>query len=153
MEPFLYIMLYIQSKSQTWLSQQTCLLHFLQAGGYLLRACRLLREHPEDEVAVFVWLKGGGDDYVLPFRQLQTWADLPQVDEGFWSSAGGMREEKVSLQVDPWTPLELRGALTEVALCFYSILCNIYIYVHMWKVEKPHTSSGTCKDSRDGTWL
>lgn len=50
----------------------TKLLHFLQACGHSLRVCRLLGEHPEDEVALFVWLKGGGDDYVLPFRQLQT---------------------------------------------------------------------------------
>lgn len=112
----------------------TKLLHFLQACGYSLRVCRLLGEHPEDEVALFVWLKGGGDDYVLPFRQLQTWADLPQVDEGFWASAGGMTEEKVSLEVNPWTPSELRGELKELALCCYSILCNIYTQ----KVEKPH---------------
>ncbi|KAF3837221.1 hypothetical protein F7725_004685 [Dissostichus mawsoni] len=41
----------------------------------------LLRENSEAKVGLFVRLEGGGDDDVLPGRQTQPRADLPQVDE------------------------------------------------------------------------
>lgn len=78
---------------------------------------RLLWENSEDKVALFVWLKGRGDNDVLPNRQLQPRADLPQVDELLWASAGGVRQEEVPLQVDAWLSRKLRG---ELRVCTHS---------------------------------
>lgn len=66
-----------------------------------LRLGRFLGENPEDKVGLLVRLKGGGDDDVLAGRQPQPRADLPQVDEELRARAGGVREEKVTLEVDP----------------------------------------------------
>lgn len=49
--------------------------------SYSLGVGGLLRENPEHEVGLFMWLEGGGDDDVFPGRQPQPRADLPQVDE------------------------------------------------------------------------
>lgn len=65
-----------------------------------LRVGGLLRENPEDKVGLFVRLERGGDDHVFPGRQLQSRADLSQVDEELRAGAGGVGEEKISLQVN-----------------------------------------------------
>lgn len=77
--------------------------------GHLLRVCRFFRENSEDEVGLFVGLKGGGDDDVLPRRQPQPRADLPQVDEELRARTGGVSEEEISFQVDSRPPSQLNG--------------------------------------------
>lgn len=69
--------------------------------SHSLRFGRFLGEDPEDKVGLLVRLKGGGHDDVFPRRQPQPRADFPQVDEELRASAGGVREEKVPLEVDP----------------------------------------------------
>lgn len=59
-------------------------------------------------------LEGGRDDDVLPCRQPQPIADLPQVDEELRASAGGVGEEKLPLQVDPGPARKLRRVLVRV---------------------------------------
>lgn len=48
----------------------------------LLGLCLLLREHADAEVSIKVWFEGGWDNQILPRRQFEAGADLPQVDEG-----------------------------------------------------------------------
>lgn len=85
-----------------FVAKHRILSHSLRFGG-------LLGENPQDKVGLFVRIEGGGDDDVFPGRQLQPRADLPQVDEELWASAGGVGEEKLTLQVDPWPACQLRG--------------------------------------------
>ena len=50
--------------------------------GYIHKFSLLLSENPQIEVSVLVGLKRGGDDEVLPRREGDVVAHLPQVDEG-----------------------------------------------------------------------
>lgn len=61
-------------------------------------------------------LERGGDDHVFPGRQLQSRADLSQVDEELRAGAGGVGEEKISLQVNAWAAFELRGETVNLFL-------------------------------------
>lgn len=47
----------------------------------------LLSEDPEDKVSLFVGIKGGRDDQVLPGGQAEARAHLSQVDEGLRACA------------------------------------------------------------------
>lgn len=69
----------------------------------------LLREDPQHEVPLAVGLEGGGHHDVLPGRQPQARADLPQVDELLGARAGRVGQEEVALQVDPRAPHVLLG--------------------------------------------
>ena len=65
----------------------------------LLGGAPLLREHPEDELALHVGVKGGGDDHVLPGGQAEPLGDLPQVDVGLALGRGLGVEEELFPQV------------------------------------------------------
>lgn len=59
----------------------------------------LLREDPENKLALMMGFKGRGDDDVLSRRQAESLCHLPQVDVGLAFRFGGRVEEEVLLQV------------------------------------------------------
>lgn len=142
-----------------WTHSQSWLSHSLRFG-------RFLRENPEDKIGLLVRLKGGGDDDVLPCGQPQPRADLPQVDEELRASAGGVREEKVTLEVDPRLADHLgqkkRSTSTSSSTNKYFVLCWIFsICNSKWKTLKKENTARSfwivgmeefCKHTSRGTW-
>lgn len=114
--------------------------------SHSLGVCGLLRENSEAKVGLYFRLEGGGDDDVLPGRQTQPRADLPQVDEELWAGAGAVGEEKVSLQVDAWAALKLRGEGNSMP----SIKTIKSKDENILKRGETHTSFGICKEWRKG---
>lgn len=136
-----------------FISSPKLLLFLLPRWNHSLGVGGLLRENPEDEVSLFVRLEGGGDDDVFAGRQTQARADLPQVDEELWASAGGVGEEEVSLQVDPW-PAHSLSVETEICVLFIFSQLKLLIGLHpimftfhnIWIAEQgihiPHLEPG-----------
>lgn len=60
----------------------------------------LLREDSQEEAALLVGLKRGGDDDVLPGGQLEAVTDLPQVDEGATHCHRLLSQQHIWAQVD-----------------------------------------------------
>lgn len=98
-------------------------------------------------------LESGGDDDVLPRRQPQPRADLPQVDEELGASAGGVGEEEVPFQVDPRPARKLRGELVGQSR---AVVLNVTLHITKALVStdtvegrKARTSLGICKEHRE----
>ncbi len=66
--------------------------------GALFSDATFLRENPEHEVSVFVWLEGAGHDHVGAGGQAETHRHLSQIDECLGPAGAAVVAEKVSVQ-------------------------------------------------------
>lgn len=69
--------------------------NILSGAEYSHRSGFLLGEDPDEEVGLVVWLKGGGDQQVIPRRQREALRHLPRVDVGPAASLGRVVAEVV----------------------------------------------------------